>query len=190
MLSPDRTPAGALDELCQQVVACRLCPRLVHWREDVARQRRAAYIHEDYWGRPLPGFGAPEALLVVVGLAPAAHGGNRTGRIFTGDRSGDWLWAGLWRAGLASQPTSTGRGDGLRALGVWVTAVVRCAPPQNRPLPEERDNCLPYLEAELALLARAHCFLALGGFAYDALSRSFGLRRRPAFTHGAETVLP
>lgn len=181
---------GGLGGLCRQVVACRRCPRLVSWREQVARERRLAYAGEDYWGRPLPGFGDPGARLMVVGLAPAAHGGNRTGRIFTGDRSGDWLWAALWRAGLANQPTSTARDDGLQAVGTWVTAVVRCAPPQNRPLPEERDNCLPYLEAEIGLLPRVRSFLALGGFAYEAVCRCLGLRPRPAFAHGVEARLP
>ena len=145
-------PASSLDAICREVVSCRRCPRLVEWRETVAAERRAAYSSEVYWGRPVPGFGDPAARLVVVGLAPAAHGGNRTGRIFTGDRSGDWLWAALWRAGLATQPESVTVSDGLQAVGTWVTAVVRCAPPGNRPTPQERDNCLPYLEQELALL--------------------------------------
>jgi uracil-DNA glycosylase family 4 len=142
----------------------------------VAAERRAAYSQEVYWGRPVPGFGDPSARLVVVGLAPAAHGGNRTGRIFTGDRSGDWLWAALWRAGLATQPESVSADDGLQAVGTWVTAVVRCAPPANRPTPQERDNCLPYLEAELAL----------GAFAYEGCCRVLGVTKRPAFGHGVE----
>jgi len=178
-------PASSLDALCQDVVACRRCPRLVEWRETVAAQRRAAYSSEVYWGRPVPGFGDPAARLVVVGLAPAAHGGNRTGRIFTGDRSGEWLWAALWRAGLATQPESVSAADGLQAVGTWVTAVVRCAPPGNRPTPQERDNCLPYLEQELALLP-ARAVLALGGFAYEACCRVLGVTKRPAFGHGVE----
>jgi uracil-DNA glycosylase len=179
----------SMGRLYDEVVSCRRCPRLVAWRETVAVQRRASFSAEDYWGRPLPGFGDPLARLVVVGLAPAAHGGNRTGRIFTGDRSGDWLWAALWRAGLANQARSEGRADGLRAMGVWVTAAVRCPPPQNRPSPQERDNCLPYLERELAMLTNARAVLALGGFAYEACCRVLGVRRRPAFAHGAEVPL-
>jgi uracil-DNA glycosylase len=152
----------------------------------VAAERRAAYSGQEYWGKPLPGFGDPAARLAVVGLAPAAHGGNRTGRIFTGDRSGDWLWAALWRAGLASQPVSVARDDGLRATGVWVTASVRCAPPENRPTPHERDNCFPFLERELGLLSDVRALLALGGFAYQVCCRLLGVRRRPAFGHGVE----
>ncbi len=178
-------PASSLDALCQEVVSCRRCPRLVEWRETVAAERRAAYSSEVYWGRPVPGFGDPAARLVVVGLAPAAHGGNRTGRIFTGDRSGDWLWAALWRAGLATQPESVSASDGLQAVGTWVTAVVRCAPPGNRPTPQERDNCLPYLERELELLP-VRALLALGGFAYEACCRVLGVTKRPAFGHGVE----
>ena len=181
-------PPDALAELCDEVVGCRKCPRLVSWREDVAAHPRAAFAGEKYWGRPLPGFGDRSARLVVVGLAPAAHGGNRTGRIFTGDRSGDWLWAALWRAGLANQAVSVRRHDGLTATGVWVTAVVRCAPPANRPTPEERDTCLPFLERELAILTGARALLALGGFAYEACCRILQPcpRPRPAFRHGLE----
>jgi uracil-DNA glycosylase len=178
-------PASSLDAICEEVVSCRRCPRLVEWRETVAAERRAAYSSEVYWGRPVPGFGDPAARLVVVGLAPAAHGGNRTGRIFTGDRSGDWLWAALWRAGLATQPESVTASDGLQAVGTWVTAVVRCAPPGNRPTPQERDNCLQYLEQELALLP-VRALLALGGFAFEACCRLLGVTKRPAFGHGVE----
>jgi uracil-DNA glycosylase family 4 len=180
-------PASPLDALCQQEVACRNCPRLVEWRETVAAERRAAYSSEVYWGRPVPGFGDPAARLVVVGLAPAAHGGNRTGRIFTGDRSGDWLWAALWRAGLATQPKSVSADDGLKAVGTWVTAVVRCAPPANRPTPQERDNCLPYLEREFDLLP-VRAVLALGGFAFEGCCRVLGVTKRPAFGHGVEVA--
>jgi uracil-DNA glycosylase family 4 len=184
------TPGG-LGELEREVISCRRCPRLVAWREDVARTRRAAYAAEEYWGRPLPGFGDPRATVLVLGLAPAAHGGNRTGRIFTGDRSGDWLFAALWRARFANQPASVARDDGLRLRGCYVTAAVRCAPPANRPLPAERDNCLPYLAAELELLADVRVAVCLGGFAWDAALRALsalGLatpRPRPRFGHGS-----
>jgi uracil-DNA glycosylase family 4 len=177
-----------LEELEAEVVACRRCPRLVAWREEVARVKRASFAGEDYWGRPLPGFGDPSAGVIVLGLAPAAHGGNRTGRIFTGDRSGDWLFAALWRAGFANQPQSVSRADGLSLSGAWVTAAVRCAPPANRPLPAERDNCLPYFVRELSLLPGASVVVCLGGFAWDAALRALdGPRPRPKFGHGAES---
>jgi uracil-DNA glycosylase len=176
-----------LETLERAVASCRRCPRLVTWREEVARVKRAAFATEDYWGRPLPGFGDPRARVLVLGLAPAAHGGNRTGRIFTGDRSGDWLFAGLWRAGFANQPQSVSRGDGLRLSGCFVTAAVRCAPPSNRPLPAERDNCQPYLERELELLESLRVIVCLGGFAWDAATRTLKVPRpRPKFAHGAE----
>jgi uracil-DNA glycosylase family 4 len=181
-------PPDELDALGQEVVTCRRCPRLVAWREKVAAERRAAYSGEEYWGKPIPGFGDRSARLAVVGLAPAAHGGNRTGRVFTGDRSGDWFWAALWRAGLANQPQSVSSDDGLRAMGVWVTATVKCAPPQNRPTPQERDNCMPYLERELELLTSVKVLLALGGFAYQACCRLLGVRKRPPFGHGVEVA--
>jgi uracil-DNA glycosylase family 4 len=178
---------SALDQLEAEVVSCRRCPRLVAWREEVARVKRAAFADEDYWGRPLPGFGDPAARVVVLGLAPAAHGGNRTGRIFTGDRSGDWLFAALWRAGFANQPVSVSRDDGLRLSGAWVTAAVRCAPPVNRPTPGERDNCLPWFARELSLLPEARVLVCLGGFAWDAALRVLGAPRpRPKFGHGVE----
>jgi uracil-DNA glycosylase family 4 len=180
----------SLDRLREEVIACRKCPRLVRWREKVAREKRAAYADWEYWGRPLPGFGDPRAVLVVVGLAPAAHGGNRTGRVFTGDRSGDWLYRALHRAGYASQPNSDHREDGLRLEGAYVTAAVRCAPPANRPAPAERDACLPYLERELKLLTSARAIVPLGQFAYEAVSRVLGLRPRPRFRHGGEVRLP
>ena len=167
------------------MVDCRRCPRLVEWRERVARERRAAYAGEEYWGRPLPGFGDPGARVYVLGLAPAAHGGNRTGRIFTGDRSGDWLFASMYRTGFASQPTSVRRGDGLRLEGAFVAAAVRCAPPANKPLPAERDNCLPYAAQELELLGPA-VIVCLGAFAWDAACLLLGVRPRPRFGHGAE----
>jgi len=185
-----------LQELEREIVACRRCPRLVAWREHVAEVKRAAFAGDEYWGRPVPGFGDPLATVVVLGLAPAAHGGNRTGRVFTGDRSGDWLFAALHRTGFANQPMSRRRGDGLKLARCWVTAAVRCAPPANRPTPAERDRCLPYVVTELGLLARARVIVCLGGFAWDAalrtLDRFDGLavpRPRPRFGHGAEVEI-
>jgi uracil-DNA glycosylase family 4 len=180
-----------LPQLAAEVAACRACERLVAWREQVARERRAAFRQETYWGRPVPGFGDPAARLLVCGLAPAAHGANRTGRLFTGDRSGEWLFAALHRAGYANQPTSTSRADGLRLSDCYVTACVRCCPPQNQPTPEERDRCLPFLVRELGLLKRVRCIVCLGGFAWKgALAALAGqghtARPRPAFGHGAE----
>ena len=156
------------------------------WREQVAGEKRAAYRNEEYWGRPVTGFGDPAARVLVVGLAPAAHGGNRTGRIFTGDRSGDWLYRALFRAGFANQPTSVDRGDGLALRDAYVTAAVRCAPPANKPLPDERRNCEPYLRRELALLTELRVVVALGGFAYASLAGLLDLARRPPFGHGLE----
>jgi uracil-DNA glycosylase len=176
----------ALTELTEEIISCRACPRLVTWREQVARERRAAYRDEEYWGRPIPGFGDPAARIVIVGLAPAAHGGNRTGRVFTGDRSGDWVFGALYRAGLANQPTSTGLGDGLELTGAYIVAVVRCAPPANKPTPEERDRCLPFLRRELALLDSARVVVCLGDFAYRAMTAELGVRPRPRFGHGVE----
>jgi uracil-DNA glycosylase family 4 len=180
----------SLEALAAEVADCRKCPRLVEWREEVARVKRHAYRDWHYWGRPVPGFGDPQARLLVLGLAPAAHGGNRTGRVFTGDRSGDWLYRALYRAGFANQALSVSRDDGLRLEGAYVTAAVRCAPPANRPAIEERDNCLPYLDGELRLLEGVHVFVCLGSYAYDCLSRLLELRRRPAFQHGLEVSLP
>jgi uracil-DNA glycosylase family 4 len=176
--------------LTAEIVSCRLCPRLVDWREQVARVRRASFADQEYWGRPVPGFGDPRARIAVVGLAPAAHGGNRTGRVFTGDRSGDWLYAAMWRAGLANQPTSVAADDGLELTGAYVTAAVRCAPPQNKPTPTERTTCAPYLKRELALLADVGVVLVLGQFAYQAVATELGLRPRPRFGHGVEATLP
>jgi uracil-DNA glycosylase len=182
----------ALDALEREIIDCRLCPRLVAWREEVARVKRAAYAGQEYWGRPLPGLGDPQATVLVLGLAPAAHGGNRTGRIFTGDRSGDWLFAALHRAGFANQAQSVRRDDGLRLTGCWVTAAVRCAPPANRPTTEERDRCLPYLDRELALLVHVRVIVCLGSFAWAAALRTLAMaghaipRPRPGFGHGAE----
>ena len=181
--------AAELEELERRVIGCRRCPRLVEWRERVAAEKRAAFREEDYWGRPVPGFGDPCASVYVLGLAPAAHGGNRTGRVFTGDRSGDWLFGSMYRTGFASQPTSVARDDGLRLTGAFVAAAVRCAPPANKPLPSERDNCLPYAAEELELL-RPRVIVCLGGFAWDAACRLLGLRPKPRFGHGAEHFAP
>jgi uracil-DNA glycosylase len=182
-------PASELGALERRVVECRRCPRLVEWRERVARERRASFAGEEYWGRPVAGFGDPAARVYVLGLAPAAHGGNRTGRVFTGDRSGDWLFASMHRTGFANQPTSERLGDGLRLDRAFVGAAVRCAPPANRPLPSERDNCLPYAAGELRLLGDVRVVLCLGQFAWDAAARLFGVRPKPRFGHGAEVAL-
>jgi uracil-DNA glycosylase len=160
----------------------------VEWRERVAREKRAAYRDETYWGLPVPGFGDPEAGIVVLGLAPAAHGANRTGRFFTGDRSGDFLFAALHRAGLSSKAVSRNRDDGLRLTGVWISAAVRCAPPENKPAPEERDACLPFTVRELELLD-AKVIVCLGAFAWDAALRLYRMRPKPKFAHGAEHVV-
>jgi uracil-DNA glycosylase len=180
---------SALGDLEREIVECRRCPRLVAWREQVARDKRAAFGGETYWGRPIAGFGDPGARVLLLGLAPAAHGGNRTGRVFTGDRSGDFLVGALHRAGYASQPTSVSAGDGLRMRDMWIAAAVRCAPPANRPTPAERDTCLPWSVLELALLPELRLIVCLGGFAWDAALRlraAAGLpvpRPRPRFGH-------
>ena len=180
----DPSPATSLAALADEVAQCRACPRLVAWREEVAATKRAAYADETYWGRPVPGFGDPQARIVVVGLAPAAHGANRTGRMFTGDRSGEWLYRALHRAGLANRAESVSRHDGLRLDGAYITAPVRCAPPANKPTPAERDACAPFLERELALLHQARVAVVLGQFAYQAMASHLGVRPRPAFGHG------
>ncbi len=179
--------SARLSRLEAEVVECRRCPRLVAWREEVARVKRAAFADEDYWGRPVPGFGDPEARVGILGLAPAAHGGNRTGRIFTGDRSGDFLFAALHRTGFANQPTSVARGDGLALRDAWMLAAVRCAPPANKPTPAERDNCLPWAAREMELLPEIRVVVCLGSFAWDAAFRLRGAvpRPRPKFGHGA-----
>jgi uracil-DNA glycosylase len=188
--------AETIAELDREVTGCRRCPRLVAWREQVARERRAAFANEQYWGRPLPAFGDEGARIVLLGLAPAAHGANRTGRMFTGDRSGEFLYAALWRAGLASSPHSERRGDGLELRGVRITAPVRCAPPANRPTPDERDKCLPWTLREAQLLPDVAVVVCLGAFAWDAglrLRRELGGadappdRPRPRFGHGVES---
>ena len=182
----------ALAALAEEIHRCRLCPRLVEWREAQAANPPRRYRGQNYWARPISGFGDPDARVVIVGLAPAAHGANRTGRIFTGDRSGDWLYTALHRTGFANQPTSEWRDDGLRLRDAYVTATVRCAPPANKPTPEERDNCLPYLRRELELLGRVQVLVALGSFGWDGAlraARAVGVevpRPRPKFGHGAE----
>jgi uracil-DNA glycosylase family 4 len=157
-----------LDALAREISGCDACPRLVAWREQVGREKRAAFRNEDYWARPVPGFGDPEARVLIVGLAPAAHGGNRTGRVFTGDRSGDFLFASLFRCGFANQPTSVSAGDGLVLHDAYIAAAVRCAPPANKPTPGERDECAPYLQRELELLEHVRVIVVLGAFGYEA----------------------
>jgi uracil-DNA glycosylase len=189
------TAAADLDALTRQITECRACPRLVEWREAVAASPRASFRDDHYWGKPIPGFGDPHARVLVAGLAPAAHGGNRTGRVFTGDRSGDFLFAALHRCGYANQPTSTDRADGLVLRDAFITAAVRCAPPQNKPTPAERDRCRPYLVRELQLLSRLQVVIALGGFAYEAVwaaLRATGRtlpKPRPPFGHGREVAI-
>jgi uracil-DNA glycosylase family 4 len=180
------TPLARLE---RDVIGCRACPRLVAWREHVAAEKRAAYRDEEYWGRPIPGFGDPDARIVVLGLAPAAHGANRTGRVFTGDRSGDWLFRAMHRAGLANQPESVSIDDGLELVGAWVTAAVKCAPPGNTPLPEERDACARFLEREFSALTNAAVVVCLGQFGYQAACSHFGVRPRPKFGHGVEVPI-
>jgi len=182
--------ADSLDRVAAEIVDCFACPRLVAWRELVASDKRAAFRDEPYWGRPVPGFGDPRARLLVVGLAPAAHGGNRTGRVFTGDRSGDWLYSALHRAGYANQPTSVHRDDGLQLKDAYVAAAVRCAPPDNKPTPAERDTCQPYLAREITLLGQLRVMVALGQFGFDVLCRVLGVAPRPRFAHGLEVALP
>ncbi|MGZ5288782.1 MAG: uracil-DNA glycosylase [Actinomycetota bacterium] len=186
--------ASELANIEAEIVACRTCPRLVEWRERVGREKVARFADQTYWGRPVPGFGDPNARVVVLGLAPAAHGGNRTGRVFTGDRSGDFLYASLHRTGFANQPESVALDDGLRLAGTFVTAVNRCAPPGNKPTPAERDACLPFLERELAALPSLRVIVALGAYGWDGALRAMtGLghtvRPKPRFGHGAEAAV-
>ncbi|MEY2959980.1 MAG: hypothetical protein RLZZ01_2548 [Actinomycetota bacterium] len=186
---PENDRIRVLDALEGDVVACRRCPRLVEWREQVAVEKRAAYRDQEYWGRPVPGFGDPSARIAVVGLAPAAHGANRTGRVFTGDRSGDWLFRAMHRAGLANQPESVAVDDGLRLTDAWVTAAVKCAPPANRPTPAERTACAPFLERELDAIGPIHVVVCLGAFGYDAACRHFEVDRPAKFGHGVEAEI-
>ncbi len=186
--SPDPSAGDSLALVGAEVADCRACPRLVEWRERVATEKRAAYADQDYWGRGVPPFGDPAARVVVVGLAPAAHGANRTGRMFTGDRSGDWLYRALHRAGFANQPESVDADDGLELTGALITSPVKCAPPANKPTTVERDTCAPFLTRELALV-EPRVFVALGGFAYQALAAHLGIRPRPKFGHGVEVAM-
>ena len=181
---------GRSEELAAEIVSCRACPRLVAWREAVAASPRLAFRGEKYWARPVTGFGDPGARIAVVGLAPAAHGGNRTGRVFTGDRSGDWLFGSMYRAGLANQATSVSVDDGLQLYGVWVCAAVRCAPPDNKPTPEERDRCFPFLMREMDALESVRVVVALGQFAYNVVARLLSISPRPRFGHGVEMTAP
>ena len=180
----------SLKAVAADVAACRQCPRLVEWREQVATEKRASFRDETYWGRGVPGFGDPAARLWVMGLAPAAHGANRTGRMFTGDRSGDWLYRAMYRAGFATQAESVGADDGLSLTGAWVSSAVRCAPPDNKPTNDERDTCVAYLQRERALLRNVRVVVCLGSFAYDAVCREWGIRPKPKFGHGVEALAP
>jgi uracil-DNA glycosylase family 4 len=182
--------ALALAGIGERVASCTRCPRLVRWRREVAEDPPARFAGRPYWARPVPGFGDPAARVYVLGLATAAHGGNRTGRAFTGNPTGNWVVRALHRAGMANQPVSEHAGDGLRLAGAWVGSAVRCAPPKNRPTPAERDTCLQYLTEEVAALAQLRVMVVLGGFAWDAVARWAGLRPRPRFGHGAEHRLP
>lgn len=185
---PNVISVDSLVRLAADVGDCRQCPRLVTWRERVADEKRASYRDQTYWGRGVPGFGDPAARVLVLGLAPAAHGANRTGRVFTGDRSGDWLFRSMHTTGFANQPTSASVDDGLELRGAWVTAAVKCAPPDNTPLPAERDTCRPFLQREMALLASVSVIVCLGGFAFQAACQEFGVRPRPRFGHLVEAV--
>lgn len=185
----DEERYAALADLTARITVCRACPRLVEWRERVAVEKRASFRDETYWGKPVPGFGDPDARLVVVGLAPAAHGANRTGRMFTGDRSGDFLFAAMHRSGFASQPTSVSIDDGLVLHDAYVTSPVRCAPPQNKPTVVERDTCRPFLDEELTLLPW-RVVIVLGGFGFGVMASMLGLKPRPKFGHGVEVPLP
>jgi uracil-DNA glycosylase family 4 len=182
------TERSRLSLLATEVAACRRCPRLVEWREQVAVEKRAAFRDWNYWGRGVPGFGDPLATVLVLGLAPAAHGANRTGRVFTGDRSGEWLYRAMYRAGLANQPTSVSATDGLALRGAWVTAAVKCAPPANKPTPAERERCRPFLRAELALLDRVRVVVCLGAFGYEVACTEYGVSPRPRFGHAVEVA--
>ena len=189
LLVNSMTRASALSILADEVADCRRCPRLVEWREQIGEEKRAAYRDDTYWARGVPGFGDPNAHLLVVGLAPAAHGANRTGRMFTGDRSGDWLYRALWRAGYASQPESTALDDGLKMKDAWITSPVKCAPPANKPTTGERDTCRSFFTREMEVLDRVKVIVVLGGFGYQVACQELGVRPRPKFAHGLEVPL-
>ena len=178
----------SLKRVSADICDCRTCPRLVSWRELVAKEKRASFRDDEYWGRGVPGFGDANATVWVVGLAPAAHGANRTGRMFTGDRSGDWLYRAMHKAGFASQPESINMRDGLTLSNAWVSSVVRCAPPDNKPLPDERDACIGYLRRERELLKNVRAVMCLGSFAYEAVCKEWGVKPRPKFGHGVEVI--
>jgi uracil-DNA glycosylase family 4 len=180
----------SLKKVTADITACRECPRLVQWRESVAAEKRASFRNDVYWGKGVPGFGDPHASVWVMGLAPAAHGANRTGRMFTGDRSGDWLYRAMHKAGLATQPESVHVKDGLQLVNAWVSSAVRCAPPDNKPLPSERDACVGFLQRERTLLKNVRVVVCLGSFAYEAVCKEWGVKPRPKFGHGVEVVAP
>ena len=189
-MTPRSNSNDSLEKVCADVSSCCACPRLVEWRESIAVAKRASFKDDEYWGRGVPGFGDPKAKLWVMGLAPAAHGANRTGRMFTGDRSGDWLYRAMHRAKFASQAESTWRNDGLQLKGAWVSSAVRCAPPDNKPNPDERDACRTYLVRERELLTNIRVVICLGSFAYEAVCKEWGVKPRPKFGHGVEVVAP
>lgn len=183
-----RALVGPGSKLERDVVGCHACPRLVEWREQIATEKRAAYQHEDYWGKPVPGFGDPAARVMILGLAPAAHGANRTGRMFTGDRSGEWLFRAMHRAGLANQAAAVSADDGLELTDAWVTSAVKCAPPDNKPSTVERDACKSFLTREMEALTNKRVVICLGSFGYQAATTFFGVRPRPKFGHGVEVA--
>ncbi|CAB4614067.1 unannotated protein [freshwater metagenome] len=184
------SPVDSLKRVCDDITACVACPRLVEWRESVAVDKRASFRDQEYWGKGVPGFGDAKAGLWVMGLAPAAHGANRTGRMFTGDRSGDWLYRAMHKAGFATQAESVGADDGLQLTGAWVSSAVRCAPPDNKPTNVERDTCVTYLHRERQLLKKVRVVVCLGSFAYEAVCKEWGMKPRPKFGHGVEAVAP
>ena len=189
-IQPTVGVVDSLKRVCDDIASCVACPRLVQWRESVAVEKRASFRDQEYWGKGVPGFGDAKAGLWVMGLAPAAHGANRTGRMFTGDRSGDWLYRAMHKAGFATQAESVGMKDGLKLTGAWVSSAVRCAPPDNKPTNGERDTCVTYLQRERKLLKHVRVVVCLGSFAYEAVCKEWGVKPRPKFGHGVEAVAP